>query len=124
MDRRERPRGRSLAVLIVVSALTALLGVVEQAAAFLRNEFYQEVAATSSNTALSFGFNATSVLFINDGTNDARVTVKSSTATTSKLRLKSGEHIEVRGAGMEGAGIICAGGETATVRVYAVEDRR
>jgi hypothetical protein len=83
-------------------------------------EYVTSVAATQANTAVSFGFNAVDVLVVNDGANEIFITFASSTATTSKFQLNTTESFTMHFTSpVQGMGIICSSGETATVRVGA-----
>lgn len=83
-------------------------------------EYVATVSATAVNTAVSFGFKATTILVVNDGSNTVFVTLASSTATTSKFPVKSSETFSIQlNSPAQGMGLICATSETATVRVGA-----
>ena len=85
-------------------------------------EFYQLVAATQVNTPLSFGFDVSNVLFVNAGPQTVYITVSALIATTSMFPLNSGEQVAVTlNNPSEGAGLICAAGQTASVRVWALQ---
>ena len=93
------------------------------------------IAATQANTATSFidnhsggsaaAFNARRVVIINDGPNAVYVDLKDTTATTADRKVASGESFSqvwdsgLGGEGWAGIGLICAAGETASVRVWA-----
>lgn len=86
------------------------------------HEFAATVSATATSSSTPFGFVARDVLVINDGSNEIFVSFASTTATTSKLKVNSGESIGVTFApdsGSSGVAIICSTAETATVRVGA-----
>lgn len=95
---------------------------------------YVKVSATQvvTNTTLAAG--TTDVIIFNDGANEVYYRLFTSgetaaNATTSSAELKSGEKIrytfkagstlEVSGAYYKTLSLICAAGETATVRVYS-----
>ena len=85
---------------------------------------YTEVSAIE--TAQSVTIAARSVLIVNDGSNEIyfrlfRVGDTTGDATTASAQLKSGESINFASDSnsYSSLSIICASGETATVRVYA-----
>ena len=83
---------------------------------------YQSVSATQ--TAQSVSTPGTKLLLVNDGSNEVYFRVfrpgqTTGNATTSNAELKSGESIEFNSeGGYASVSIVCASGETATVRVF------
>jgi len=86
-------------------------------------EYNETVSATDTSSEVAFGFAATEVLVINDGTDEVYITFESGTATTAMFPLNSGEYINpsFKGGQLKPRvmGIVCDTGETATVRVIA-----
>lgn len=102
-------------------ALT-LLGAPSLAPAAGPADYAVTVSCSETNTAVSFGFSARNILVINDDTtNETYFTTSSTTATTSDPSLKAAEDWSYEGIPTSGMGIICAAGETASVRVSAWE---
>ena len=124
--------------LLAVLAILALVAVPAWASMYVNNA----VNATQANTAITFvdsdtsaAFYPTSVLVINDAASANEVYVKLwrsdqtvATATTSHTRIEPGESMSWtfnagveggQGAGYKAIALICAAGETATVRVMA-----
>lgn len=90
----------------------------------MAKQFFSEVSATDSNSQVDFGLAASRLEAINDGVNSIFITLESNTATTSDLKLYAGERFSWDTQGdplrkIGRIGIICASGETATVRVGA-----
>ena len=100
-----------------------LVGSVGGALAFQGpQEFYDVVSATDENTTVTFGFLAAMVVVVNDGPNTAHFTVSATTATTDHFALPPGASVSLTLANRtQGGAIICATGETASVRVWAVQ---
>jgi hypothetical protein len=94
-----------------------MLGLVAQA-----EVGYQAVSA--NQTAQSVDTPGSRVLLVNDGSNEVyfrlfRPGQTAAAATTSSPELKSGESIEFTSAsGYASVSLVCASGETATVRVF------
>ena len=90
-------------------------------------QYSTSISATSTNTSVSFGFNATSIVLKNDGAASAFVNFSSPTATITNFELKVGETLSVsidkdNNSGWTGFGIICAPATTATVRILALKN--
>ena len=87
-------------------------------------QYNTSVSATSTNTAVTFGFNATSLVLKNDGANSVFLDFSDTVAETTNFELKNGEtlalSVERSENGWPGFGAICSAAETATVRVLAV----
>lgn len=84
------------------------------------SEFNTVVAASDTNTSVSFGFQANRIVIINDGTDEIFFTISSLTATLSNFELKASESITISPPSpTEGMAIICNAAETATVRIIA-----
>lgn len=107
------------------SLLCALLCLFLVSVAFARppREFNTTVSATQANTETSFGFEAADVLIINDGADEIYLTFTDAAATTDDFSLNSGEKMSIRFTDPSRkpaeVNIICAAGETASVRVVA-----
>lgn len=119
-----RDKAFVVAVLLILSLLRlGRFGLLPAAAQTAWNgplEYATIVSATQTSTAVSFGFNAYNVVVINDGSNEIFITFASSTSTTSKFQVNSGETFSARfDSAVQGMGIICSSGETASVRVGA-----
>jgi hypothetical protein len=84
-----------------------------------QGEYVASVSATQTNSAVDFGFPAGRIIVANDGADDVYVTFVSTTSTTSKFPIHSGEAFTLNGMQTSGIGLICASGKTATVRVGA-----
>lgn len=86
------------------------------------NESIQVVVAAVTNTAVTFGFGATSVLVVNDGaTNSVFVTLATTVATITDQEIKAGESMSFSlYSRAPGLGIITSAG-TSSVRIYAIE---
>lgn len=94
--------------------LVAAVGIADAAI----SESVTTVAATAVNTTVTFGFEATTVIVINDGANEVFVTFSSGVATTASVRLNPGESLTWNWRTTQ-VGVICSAGETASVRVWA-----
>lgn len=87
-------------------------------------EFSDSVSASDVATEVQFGFMARRVTIINDGSSTIYFSLSGSPATTSSFPLKSGESWGLTGLPtirVGGLSVICAAGQTATVRVGAWE---
>ena len=86
--------------------------------------YTSNVSATATNSVVSFGKTCYSVRIKNDGANTVYYEYPGSVATTSSVKLLSGESevisIPEGHAGLWQLGLICAAAETATVRVHAM----
>jgi hypothetical protein len=112
---------RLLRVCVFVFLLGALLGfgVSSSAQGSYPSEYTTVAAVTDTSQLLTFGFNATHITLVNDGTNEVFFSF-SPTATTSKFRINSGESISaVLASPSQGVALICSPSETASVRVGA-----
>ena len=87
-------------------------------------QYNTSISASQTNTAVTFGFNATSLVLKNDGTNSVFLDFSDTVAATTNFELKNGEtlalSVERSENGWPGFGAICSAGQTATVRVLAV----
>lgn len=118
--------GRWIALLLVLAGVSA----------YATGLYYSgTTAATDVNTAVSFtdnrsggsnaAFKATHVVVWNDGPNSVHVDLGDTTATTADRKIKAGESFSedwdarLGSDGWPGLGLICAAGETASVRVWA-----
>jgi hypothetical protein len=90
------------------------------------NQYNTSVSSSQANTTVSFGFDPSYLLLINDGSSEVYVNFTGAAATSSSFEIKSGESLamtsEAESDGFIGSRIdvICATGETATVRVLAL----
>ena len=80
-------------------------------------QYYISVSATQANTTTNFGFTADNVIIINDGANEIYVDFTDGIATTSDLKVNSGEALSVS-FHTSTIGIICDTAKTATVRIF------
>lgn len=86
-------------------------------------EFYTEVSVTDVNSPIDFGFAQGGVVelsMIHAGGADVFFTLLSTVATESGIRLRDTEIRNYTAAGLNGIGLLCGSGATATVRVEAI----
>lgn len=106
-------------IYIIFLALAVLVAPAKTQTTFPTEFANNAVAVTATNQFLNFGFDASVVTIVNDGTNEIFFSF-SLVATTSKFKLNSGESWsgEVPSPS-RGVALICSSAETATVRVGA-----
>lgn len=87
------------------------------------NEFYDVISADDENTEVEFGAQMTAIRVQNDNAapgDSVFITLATRVATLESIEVKAGELFEVTlPAPTDGMGIICAGTESASVRVAA-----
>jgi hypothetical protein len=113
----------SLACLLLLAVLSVGL-LASPAPAATVQEQITTISATQTNSALTFAVPPGILIIINDGPDAAYVTVASTTATAAKFLLRKGESlafpfISETQAAPTGMGVICATGQTASIRVGA-----
>jgi hypothetical protein len=114
-------------ILRTAAAIAALmaLALVPAFAATPQSPYVATVAATQANTTTTFSFDTAETVFIsNDGANEiyvrwGAVAVAAATTNIQIPAYKSKSFTFAPGQGPGSVGIICSGGETATVRVEA-----
>jgi hypothetical protein len=85
--------------------------------ATIADQFTETVAATDEPTLVSFGF-AGYVLLVNDGPQAVYVQLGDGAVDTNQFALASGEALSPAHR-TAGAGLVCASGLTASVRILA-----
>lgn len=121
---------RRATVIAVAVAIAVAIATTSAVAAF--QAWANTISATSTNTATTFTFRAFSVQIINDGPQEIYVDL---TDTVAVADITDSSNVEIRPGvgqtfmwngnsdpatdGFTGFGVICDGGETATVRVTA-----
>ena len=110
---------------LFASFLLALLLVCPGFAAQPHFSAVVSVSQTNTNTDITAGglYRPASVLIVNDGANEIYFNLATGVATVSGASLNPGESIAVTSGGgsypIENVGLICATGETASVRIFA-----
>ena len=89
----------------------------------IRNKHqYSSVSATATNTRTDLADPCYDVLILNDGANEVFVDLFDGIATTSDMQVKSGESISINNIATTSIGLICSTAETATVRIWCLEE--
>jgi hypothetical protein len=117
-------RHRTLSILLLLLAALAVGLLASSSPAATVQEQYATLSATQTNTALTFATPPGILIIINDGPDAAYVTLASTTATVSKFLLRKNESLALpfisdTQAAPTGMGVICATGQTASIRVGA-----
>jgi len=121
LDQRLGYRRWRIALGAVTGLALVLAGLAVSQGASVPRTFAQSVAVSDTATTLTFTFDATVVVVINDG--PAAVFVDfAGPATTADFEVKSGESVSLGLLTRAGTlSLVCAAGQTATVRVWAVQ---
>jgi hypothetical protein len=121
MNHKRSSRKRLLFLLPILSLLLTL-----DLNSQVGQQYSTPVSATEANTAVTFGFSATSLAIKNDGPQSVFLDFTDTTAATTNFELKNGETVSLTvdrsGSGWPGFGAICSAGQTATVRVLAIRN--
>lgn len=121
LDQRLGYRRWRIALGAVTGLALVLAGLAVSQGASVPRTFAQSVAVSDTATTLTFGFDATLLVLVNDGPSTVYLEFGPG-ATTSDFALRSGENATLGLLTRAGElSLICAAGQTATVRVWAVQ---